>query len=149
VQSKCIIYEIVVYATYNWSFMCFLGFGFTNLDALLLTAPAAAITICGQLIVAYTAAHTKNLRCYLMAGCQLFVLTSGLLLWNLPRNQIGALLFAIYILPMYGGTYLIALGLSLANCAGNTKRVVYSAGLFVGYCFGNIAGPLYVCYSLV
>lgn len=30
-----------------------------------------------------------------------------------------------------------------ANTAGHTKKVITSAGMFLGYCTGNIAGPFF------
>jgi hypothetical protein len=35
------------------------------------------------------------------------------------------------------------LSLQTANIAGHTKKVVTAAGLFLGYCVGNIAGPFF------
>jgi hypothetical protein len=78
----------------------------------------------------------------MMAGCQVPVLVAAILLWRLPRDSTGALLFALYVIPSFGGTYMVAIALTLANCAGYTKRTVFAAGIFLGYCCGNIAGPL-------
>lgn len=77
-----------------------------------------------------------------MLACQVPCLVAGLLLWLLPRTHNGPLLFAVYLVPTYGGTVCLCFALNLANCAGYTKRTVFSAGAFVAYCLGNIAGPL-------
>jgi hypothetical protein len=78
----------------------------------------------------------------MMIACQIPVLAGALLLWLLPRHQTGGLLVALYMTPMFGGTYLVTMAITLANCAGYTKRSVFAAGVFIGYCCGNIAGPL-------
>jgi hypothetical protein len=77
-----------------------------------------------------------------MLICQIPTVTACLLQWLLPRENKGGLLFAVYIIASLGGTYAVLLGLVMANSAGYTKRTVNAAGLFIGYCVGNIVGPL-------
>lgn len=67
---------------------------------------------------------------------------AALLLWLLPRDNTGGLLFGCYTLASFGGSYAVLMGLSIANTAGYTKRSVSSSGIFVGYCLGNFVGPL-------
>lgn len=78
----------------------------------------------------------------MMFLCQVPVFTAVILLWRLQRDSTGELLFALYSIPCFGGTYQVAIALTIANCARYTKRTVYAAGIFIGYCCGNIAGPL-------
>ncbi|CAK7217434.1 hypothetical protein SCUCBS95973_003150 [Sporothrix curviconia] len=118
------------------------SFGFNSLDTLLLTSPTGFVVGTTELIISILGSYTKRYRTTLMLICQIPVLVSGLMLWLLPRSEKGPLLFAIYLLPAYGGTICLCFALNLANCAGYTKRTVYSAGAFIAYCLGNIAGPL-------
>ena len=60
-----------------------------------------------------------------------FSLVGSILLWQLPIEQTGGRLFAVYILAFYGGGYACLMGLTVANCAGYTKRSVSSSGIFV------------------
>lgn len=78
----------------------------------------------------------------MMTVFQIPVMIAALLLWLLPRDRTGGLLFALYSIPSFGATYQTAMALTLANCAGYTKRTVFAAGIFIGYCCGNIVGPL-------
>lgn len=77
-----------------------------------------------------------------MVICQVPTVVASLLLWLLPRTQIGGSLFALYVIASLGGTYAVLLGLVIANCAGYTKKTINAAGLFIGYCVGNLIGPL-------
>lgn len=38
--------------------------------------------------------------------------------------------------------YIQVVGLGTANVGGYSKKTTYSAGIFIGYCLGNIIGPL-------
>ncbi|KIV94043.1 hypothetical protein, variant [Exophiala mesophila] len=120
------------------------GFGFSALNSLLLTVPAGVFVGTVELGACYLAYRYQNSRTLIMLICQVPTVVASLLLWLLPRHELGGLLFAVFVIASFGGTYAVLLGLTIANCAGYTKKTVYSAGLFVGYCLGNIAGPLYV-----
>ena len=78
----------------------------------------------------------------MMMMCQVPVFIAAVLLWLLPRDQTGGLLFALYAIPTFGGTHQVTIALTQANCAGYTKRTIFAAERFVRYCCGNIAGLL-------
>lgn len=119
------------------------GFGFNALNSLLLTIPAGFVVGSIELGAAYAAYKFKNRRCLIMLCCQVPTVVSAILQWQLPRSNKGGLLFAAYILASFGGTYCVLLGVVMANSAGYTKRTVNAAGVFIGYCVGNIIGPLW------
>ncbi|PSN67421.1 MFS general substrate transporter [Corynespora cassiicola Philippines] len=118
------------------------SFGFSTLNSLLLVMPAGAYAGTLQLIVPWLCYKYSNLRSLLIFACQAGTTLAALLLWLLPMKETGALLFACYILPSVGGGYAVLMGLQLANTAGYTKRSVASSGIYIGYCLGNIVGPL-------
>ncbi|OBT73466.1 hypothetical protein VF21_07296 [Pseudogymnoascus sp. 05NY08] len=118
------------------------NFGLNPLNTLLLTIPAGFITGCIELGAAYAAYKFKNKRCIIMLCCQVPTVVSCILQWQLPRSNKGGLLFAAYIIASLGGTYAVLLGVVMANSAGYTKRTLNAAGLFIGYCVGNLIGPL-------
>ena len=62
---------------------------------------------------------------------------AALLLWLLPRDSTGGLLFGAYTLATFGGGYAVLMGMQIANTAGYTKRSLASSGIFVGYCLGK------------
>ncbi|PGG96397.1 hypothetical protein AJ80_09833 [Polytolypa hystricis UAMH7299] len=117
-------------------------FGFNSLNSLLLTVPAGIVTGSIELIAPLLAYKYKNIRTWLIGICEIGTIMSSLLLWLLPRESKGGLLFAVYFLATFGGAYAILMGLQVANTAGYTKRSVTSSGIFMGYCLGNFVGPL-------
>ncbi|KAF7196887.1 putative transporter [Pseudocercospora fuligena] len=116
--------------------------GFTGFTSLLLIMPAGAIIGTVELMAPFCAMKFKNARCWIIVVTVAFSLVGSILLWQLPIEQTGGRLFAVYILAFYGGGYACLMGLTVANCAGYTKRSVSSSGIFVGYCLGNFVGPL-------
>jgi MFS family permease len=113
------------------------GFGFSRLNSLLLTLPAGIVIGTIELVVPYIACRIDNIRTWLIVICQCGTIAASLLLWLLPRDEKGGLLFACYILASYSGGYALLMGLQVANTAGYTKRSITSAGIFVGYCLGE------------
>lgn len=116
--------------------------GFTGLTSLLLIMPAGAVTGTVQIIAPYCAMKYKNMRCWIVVITVSISLLGSILLWQLPLSNTAGRLVAVYILAFYGGGYAVLMGISVANCAGYTKRSVSSSGIFVGYCLGNFVGPL-------
>lgn len=117
------------------------SFGFSGLNALLLTMPAGAVIGTIEILAPLAAAKIPGIRTWLIAICQCGTILACLLLWLLPRSAKGGLLFAVYILASFGGAYAVQMGLQIANTAGYTKRSVTSSGLFVGYCLGEYSLP--------
>ncbi|KAF1814731.1 allantoate permease [Eremomyces bilateralis CBS 781.70] len=118
------------------------GFGYSTLNSLLLTMPAGAIIGTIEWVAPYIAYKVPNTRSYIVVVCQVGTIIASLLLWLLPRSQKGGLLFGVFILASFGGGYAVQMGQQIANTAGYTKRSVTSSGIFIGYCLGNIVGPL-------
>jgi MFS transporter, ACS family, DAL5 transporter family protein len=118
------------------------SFGFTALNSLLFLMPYGFIIGCIELGAPYLAYKFKNIRTYLIVACQLLTIMSSLLLWLLPRSQLGGLLIGVYFLGSFAGSYVLSMTLQVANTAGYTKRAFMSSGMFVGYCLGNVVGPL-------
>jgi hypothetical protein len=112
------------------------GLGFSGLNSLLIMIPSGAYAGTMMLITTYCAYRFPGWRSYIIILCQIGTTLSSLLLWLLPRSAIGALLFALYILPTTGAAYAVGMGLFLANNAGYTKRSLTSSGLYIGYSLG-------------
>jgi len=113
------------------------GFGFSGLNSLLLTMPSGAVSGTIELLAPFLAYKIPKVRTWIIAVCECGTIMSALLLWLLPRNSMGGLLFGVYFLASFGGAYAVIMGLQIANTAGYTKRSVTSSGLFVGYCLGE------------
>ncbi|KAF2093092.1 MFS general substrate transporter [Rhizodiscina lignyota] len=96
------------------------SFGYSTLNSLLLIMPAG-----------FTSGTLEILAPFLA--------------YKIPRARTsakGGLLIGVYFLPSFGAGYAVAMGLSIANNTGYTKRSVSSSGIFIGYCLGNFVGPL-------
>ncbi|BCS30547.1 uncharacterized protein APUU_80850A [Aspergillus puulaauensis] len=120
------------------------SFGFSTLHSLLLVIPSGFYGGTMMLLMPYLSYKftTKNIRSWLVIGCQMVTMVAALLLLLLPLNETGGLLFACYIMPTMGAGYAVLMGLQIANIAGYTKRSLSSSGLYIGYCLGNFVGPL-------
>ncbi|KAF2499053.1 MFS transporter [Lophium mytilinum] len=108
------------------------GFGYSPLNPLLLTLPAGAVFGTIEIMAPLAAAKIPNSRSRIIVICQCGTILASWLLWLLPRESKGGLLFG------WG----VAMGMQIANTAGYTKRSDTSSGIFVGYCLGNLVGPL-------
>ncbi|KAK3311943.1 major facilitator superfamily domain-containing protein [Apodospora peruviana] len=118
------------------------GFGYSQLNSLLLMMPCGVYAGSMMLLLSYLASKLKNARSYLILVAELGTILASLLLWLLPLNAKGGLLFAVFTLPSLGAGYAVLMGLSVANMAGYTKRSIASSGIYIGYCLGNFVGPL-------
>lgn len=110
--------------------------GFSGLNSLLLLLPAGFVTGTVSLVAPYCAYRFPGWRAHIVTICVSGTILASLLLWQLPMEQVGGRLFAIYILASYGGGYAVLMSLAIANTAGYTKKSLASSGLFVGYCGG-------------
>lgn len=124
------------------------GFGFNPLNSLLLMIPSGVYAGTMMLITTYLAYKFPGWRAYIVIICQLITMAAALMLWLLPRSELGGLLFACYILTTTGAGYAVIMGLFLANNAGYTKRSLASSGLYIGYSLGRLSIP-HKCESAV
>lgn len=118
------------------------GFGYSALHSLLLSMPHGAYGAVLILALSLTASRRPGCRCWMASAVALGSTLAAVLLWTLPRSNMGGLLFAATILSSALPGYSLLLSLQLANTAGFTKRSASSAGVFIGYCIGNFIGPM-------
>ncbi|KAH7232705.1 hypothetical protein MRS44_011852 [Fusarium solani] len=118
------------------------GFGFTPFQSLLLVMPAGFVAGIEGLAVCYCAYKFPMWRTWLIVVTLLPTITASALLWQLPRSSKGGLLVGVYMLGGFAAPYSVLMGLQTANTAGYTKKSLNASGLFLGYCIGNIIGPL-------
>ena len=98
--------------------------------------PAGAVIGTIEITAPYIAYKIPGIRTWIIVICQCGTILASVLLWQLPRESKGGLLFSCYILASFGGGYAVLMSLQMANTAGYTKRSVTSSGIFVGYCLG-------------
>ncbi|KAK3054088.1 hypothetical protein LTR09_004866 [Extremus antarcticus] len=118
------------------------SFGFNQLNSLLLVMPSGAIIGTIEWVAPYVCYRWQNKRTWVIVVCQSGTVLSALLLWQLPRDATGGLLYGAFTLACFGGSYAVLMGLQTANTAGYTKKSVSASWIFLGYCLGNFVGPL-------
>ncbi len=97
------------------------SFGFNQLNSLLLVMPSGAIIGTIEWVAPYVCYRWQNKRTWVIVVCQSGTVLSALLLWQLPRDATGGLLYGAFTLACFGGSYAVLMGLQTANTAGYTK----------------------------
>ncbi|KIW29538.1 uncharacterized protein PV07_05350 [Cladophialophora immunda] len=118
------------------------GMGFTKSQALLLNIPTGAMAVICVLGSATLGSKIPNVRLYIIMGASMLTILGGCLVWRLPLSNNGGRLTGFYFLNFFSSAYVQVIGLGTSNVSGYTKKTTLSAGVFVGYCLGNIIGPL-------
>ena len=60
----------------------------------------------------------------------------------LPSSNVVGRTIVVILMPSFVGTLAVMMGLPAQNTGGYTKRSVSVGMAFIGYCVGNILGPL-------
>ncbi|PON22908.1 hypothetical protein TGAM01_v208163 [Trichoderma gamsii] len=118
------------------------GFGFDHFDSLALTCPIGAITAISILLSGYITRKWKNTRYLLIVVCGLISIAGTLICWFGPRDNRGLLFAGIFLIAVQVASGGLAVSLAASNMAGHTKKSTVSASTFVGYCVGNVIGPV-------
>lgn len=118
------------------------GFGFDHFDSLALTCPIGAITATSILLSGYITRRWRNMRYLLIIICGLISIAGTLICWFGPRSNRGLLFAGVFLIAVQVASGGIAVSLTASNIAGHTKKSTVSASTFVGYCIGNVIGPV-------
>ncbi|CAJ2502982.1 Uu.00g103760.m01.CDS01 [Anthostomella pinea] len=118
------------------------GFGFTNLQVILLDIPRNVISVLFFILVGVVTSRKKNLRMYFMMFSVVPPFIGFIMISLLPNEpQYKWTKWGGYVMTV---TYVVALFLAWtlipSNVAGRTKRTLTSSFTFVGYCVGNTVG---------
>jgi hypothetical protein len=65
-----------------------------------------------------------------------------LMIKEIPMSQKWARLGGLWMFGGFSVTFPLMLSITASNVAGYTKKTTVNAVFFLGYCVGNIAGPL-------
>ena len=106
----------------------------------LLNMPSGVISIAATLIVGFGVRHTSNRWAWIIACCVPGMLGGGLMAFA-PKTNKAALLAGIYLVNAIVATLIVIYQWTVANCAGQTKRVFASALVAGSFSVGNIIGP--------
>ncbi|KAJ5220704.1 MFS allantoate transporter [Penicillium citrinum] len=117
------------------------SFGYTPEQSLLYGTPAGAVEIVALLLNGYIGDKTGQRILTSLGG--LATATLGvILIVALPlENNVGRLV-GYYLTQAFPTSFVALLSLISSNVAGYTKKTTVAALYLIGYCVGNIVGPL-------
>ncbi|KAF4502418.1 allantoate permease [Fusarium agapanthi] len=115
--------------------------GFDVFTSLLLNLPIGALAFICVLGSGYIGKNVPNSRLYIIAGASIPVVLGCSLIWQLLDSNKAGRIIAFYLVNFFSA-WVQCIGLETSNVAGHTKKAVYAASTFLGYCLGNIISPL-------
>ncbi|KAH7013837.1 major facilitator superfamily domain-containing protein [Ilyonectria destructans] len=114
---------------------------FTPQTTSLLNMPTDVVFTLSTFCCFWVAAKWSNRRCLVaMLACCIPII-GAIMVYSLPRTNVGGQMVGIYLLYTYFGPYVVGISMAQANTAGNTKKAVQYSILYIGYAVGNIIGP--------
>ena len=117
-------------------------FGYGGAVAIALQAPGGATTALSIYLVGWLSLRHKNSRLVLLIASCIPVLVGALMLWLGPwKSRPGVFFAGLYLLPIFGSTFVMMLSLATANVRGKVTSSLASGYIFVGYALSNIAAP--------
>ncbi|KAH8646920.1 putative vitamin H transporter [Xylariales sp. PMI_506] len=119
------------------------GFGFSTTGTLLVTIPAYVFPLIWLALSTWATAKLPKSRCYSIAFLQLVSIAGCLMVAEVGTDRTWTRLAGIWLFGAFSAGFPLALSLIASNVTGLTKKTTVSAMVFLGYCIGNIMGPLF------
>lgn len=102
--------------------------------------PSGLVSIASTLIVGFGIRYKSHRWAWIVACCIPGMIGGGLMSFS-PKNNRAALLAGIYLVNFVVATLTVIYHWTVANCAGQTKRVAAVAIIAGSFSIGNIIGP--------
>ncbi|KAL4873109.1 hypothetical protein BDV12DRAFT_192607 [Aspergillus spectabilis] len=115
--------------------------GFSPVNTSLLNMPTGVMSTLSAFVFSWIAAKWSNRRCLVTMIASCVPIIGAIIVYTLPRTNIGGQMVGIYLLYTYFGPYVVGISMAQANTAGNTKKTVQYSVLYIGYAVGNLIGP--------
>jgi hypothetical protein len=125
----------------SFSSIIIAGFGFSNLNALLIQMPIGAAQLAFLLLTSGFATLVKQSRIPMMILNTLVSVIGMILIWKLDSHNRAGRMTGLCLGAVFAANIPLSLSLISSNVAGFTKKSTVSALMFVAYCVGNIVGP--------
>lgn len=113
--------------------------GYSPPHTALLNMPSGIVSIVSTLIVGFGIRATSHRWAWIIGTCVPGIIGGALL--SFQEKKKPALLAGIYLVNAIVATLIIIYQWTVANCAGQTKRVIASALIAGAFSVGNIIGP--------
>ncbi|KAA8648013.1 uncharacterized protein ATNIH1004_003896 [Aspergillus tanneri] len=115
--------------------------GFTPVKTSLLNMPTGIMSTLSAFFFSWLAARWTNRRSLVAIIAACLPIIGSVLVYSLPRTNIGGQMVGIYLLYTYFGPYVVGISIAQANTAGHTKKNFQYSILYIGYAIGNLIGP--------
>ena len=125
----------------SFSSIIIAGFGFSNLNALLIQMPLGVAQLVFLLLTSGFATLVRSSRIIMiMLNCTVSMI-GMILIWKLDDENRAGKMTGLCLGAAFAANIPLSLSLISSNVAGFTKKSTASALMFVAYCVGNIVGP--------
>ncbi|KAI9824685.1 MAG: hypothetical protein M1826_007263 [Phylliscum demangeonii] len=115
------------------------NFGYSPPISALLNMPSGIVSITATLLAGFGVRRTSHRWAWIVACCIPGIVGGALL--SFQQKHKAALLAGIYLVNAIVATLIVIYQWTIANCAGQTKRVAASALIAGAFSVGNIIGP--------
>ncbi|KAL4753743.1 major facilitator superfamily domain-containing protein [Aspergillus terricola var. indicus] len=115
--------------------------GFSAVNTSLLNIPTGVMSTLSAFTFSWIAARWSNRRCLVTMLASCVPAIGAIIVYTLPRSNIGGQMVGIYLLYTYFGPYVVGISMAQANTTGSTKKTVQYSILYIGYAVGNLIGP--------
>jgi MFS family permease len=117
-------------------------FGWSSLHSILLQFPLGVIGFIVIMFTGWLSGKYQNIRIIMAVVCCLPVIAGMAIIWKSEwYYRAAAPVVGYSILGFFGVPVTLTISLGMSNVAGNTKKSLMAANIFVAYCVGNIVGP--------
>ncbi|XWW94220.1 hypothetical protein V2A60_002163 [Cordyceps javanica] len=125
----------------NFTSIAIKGFGFTELNTLLLYSGEYLWQLCFIILVTWINSRVPNIRTYCMTACFLMGVLGGLLIRQLPPSMRWGRYAGVLIHSSYAAYFPVFIAMVSGNTAGFTKKTTTNAVIFMAFGAGSIIGP--------
>ncbi|KAH8430646.1 uncharacterized protein LDX57_008309 [Aspergillus melleus] len=115
--------------------------GFSPVNTSLLNMPTGIMSTISAFFFSWLAAKWTDRRCLVTMIAACLPIIGSVVVYTLPRTNIGGQMVGIYLLYTYFGPYVVGISMAQANTAGHTKKNFQYSILYIGYAVGNLIGP--------
>ncbi|RMD42625.1 hypothetical protein DV735_g2496, partial [Chaetothyriales sp. CBS 134920] len=120
-------------------------FGYTAYTSLLWQMPLGGVCFVTIIICGILSLYMPNIRLIMISFCCLPVIAGCIMIWRSSWYPGAATPLAGYtLIGFFAPVTSLIVSMGMANTAGNTKKSLQAAFIFVFYCFGNIVGPFWI-----
>lgn len=121
------------------------AFGFSQLNAVLLTGAVSAMAFVVLIIGGAAGSYVKNSRLAIYCIAEVLVIVGASMIWKMQWQAYrGAAIAGFVLLGAFATSYTMLLAVVGANTAGHTKKILTQAIIWSSYSICNGVAPLFI-----